>query len=84
MIKTENGNTNLNGTGVELLADYTCAGVAIKNAFESKGMPTKEVRELLDDCVNDAFKTNEELEDSVKAELFKLIKNLMKGDEDDG
>ena len=84
MIKTENGNTNLNGTGVELLADYTCAGVAIKNAFESKGMPTKKVRELLDDCVNDAFKTNEELEDSVKAELFKLIKNLMKGDEDDG
>ena len=84
MIKTENGNTNLNGTGVELLADYTCAGVAIKNAFESKGMPTKKVRELLDDCVNDAFKTNEELEDNVKAELFKLIKNLMKGDEDDG
>lgn len=84
MIKTENGNTNLNGTGAELLADYTCAGVAIKNAFEGKGMPTKRVRELLDDCVNDAFKTNEELEDNVKAELFKLIKNLMKGDEDDG
>ena len=84
MIKTENGHTTLNGTGAELLADYTCAGVAIKNAFEGKGMPTKKVRELLDDCVNDAFKTNEELEDNVKAELFKLIKNLMKGDEDDG
>ena len=84
MIKTENGHTTLNGTGAELLADYTCAGVAIKNAFEDKGMPTKRVRELIGDCVNDAFKTNEELEDNVKAELFKLIKNLMKGDEDDG
>ena len=84
MIKTENGHTTIKGTGAELLADYTCAGVAIKNTFEDKGMPTKRVRELLDDCVNDAFKTNEELEDKVKAELFKLIKNLMKGDEDDG
>ena len=84
MIKTENGNTTLNGTGAELLADYSCAGEAIKDAFEREGMPTKKVRELLDDCVNDAFKTNEELEDSVKAELFKLIKNLMKGDEADG
>ena len=84
MIKSENGKTSINGTGAEILADYTCAGNAIKNAFEDKGMPTKRVRELLDDCVNDAFKTNEELEDNVKAELFKLIKNLMKGDEDDG
>lgn len=84
MIKSKNGKTSINGTGAEILADYTCAGVAIKNAFEDKGMPTKRVRELLDDCVNDAFKTNEELEDNVKAELFKLIKNLMKGDEDDG
>lgn len=47
MIKTENGHTTLNGTGTELLADYTCAGVAIKNAFEGKGMPTKRVRSSL-------------------------------------
>ena len=84
MIKTENGHTTLNGTGAELLADYTCAGVAIKNAFEDKGMPTKRVRELLDDCVNDAFKATEVLEGDVETALLKLIKNLMKGDEDDG
>lgn len=84
MIKTENGNTTLNGTGAELLADYSCAGEAIKDAFEKKGMPTKRVRQLLDDCVNDAFKTDDELEGDVAAELFKLVKNLMKGDEDNG
>ena len=84
MIKTENGQTTLNGTGVELLADYTCAGVAIKNTFEDKGMPTKRVRELLDDCVSDAFKTNEVLAGDVETALLKLIKNIMKGDEDDG
>ena len=84
MIKTENGHTTLNGTGAELLADYTCAGVAIKNAFEDKGMPTKRVRGLLDDCVNDAFKAAEVLEGDVETALLKLIKNLMKGDEDDG
>ena len=84
MIKTENGHTTLNGTGAELLADYTCASVAIKNAFEDKGMPTKHVRELLDDCVSDAFKTNEVLKGDVETALLKLIKNLMKGDEDDG
>lgn len=84
MIKTENGHTTLNGTGTELLADHTCAGVAIKNAFEGKGMPTKRVRELLDDCVNDAFKAAEVLEGDVETALLKLIKNLMKGDEDDG
>lgn len=84
MIKTENGNTTLNGTGAELLADYSCAGEAIKDAFEKKGMPTKKVRQLLDDCVNDAFKTDDELEGDVAAELFKLVKNLMKGDEDNG
>ena len=84
MIKTENGHTTLNGTCVELLADYTCAGVAIKNAFEGKGMPTKRVRELLDDCVNEAFKAAEVLEGDVETALLKLIKNLMKGDEDDG
>ena len=84
MIKTENGHTTLNGTGTELLADYTCAGVAIKNAFEGKGMPTKRVRELLDDCVSDAFKADEVLEGDVETALLKLIKNLMKGDEDDG
>ena len=84
MIKTENGHTTLNGTGAELLADYTCAGVAIKNAFEDKGMPTKRVRELIGDCVNDAFKADEVLEGNVETALLKLIKNLMKGDEDDG
>lgn len=84
MIKTENGHTTLNGTGAELLADYTCAGVSIKNAFEGKGMPTKRVRELLDDCVSDAFKADEVLEGDVETALLKLIKNLMKGDEDDG
>lgn len=84
MIKTENGHTTLNGTGVELLADYTCAGVAIKNALEGKGMPTKRVRELLDDCVDYAFKAAEVLEGDVDPALLKLIKNLMKGDEDDG
>ena len=84
MIKTENGHTTLKGTGAELLADYTCAGTAIKNAFEDKGAPTKRVRELLDDCVSDAFKTNEVLEDDVETALLKLIKNIMKGDEDDG
>lgn len=84
MIKTENGHTTLNGTGAELLADYTCTGVAIKNAFEDKGMPTKHVRGLLDDCVNDAFKTNEVLEGDVETALLKLIKNIMKGDENDG
>lgn len=84
MIKTENGHTTLNGTGAELLADYTCAGVAIKNAFEDKGMPTKRIRGLLDGCVNDAFKVAEVLEDDVETALLKLIKNLMKGDEDDG
>lgn len=84
MIKTENGHTTLNGTGTELLADYTCAGVAIKNAFEDKGMPTKRVRELLDGCMNDAFKADEVLEGDVETALLKLIKNLMKGDEDDG
>ena len=70
MIKTENGHTTLNGTGAELLADYTCAGVAIKNAFEGKGMPTKRVRELLDDCVNDAFKATEVLEGDVETALW--------------
>lgn len=84
MIKTENGHTTLNGTGAELLADYTCAGVAIKNAFEDKGMPTKRVKELLDDCVSDAFKTNEVLAGDVETALLKLIKKLMKGDENDG
>ena len=84
MIKTENGHTTLNGTGAELLADYTCSGVAIKNAFEDKGMPTKRVRELLNDCINDAFKADEVLEGDVETALLKLIKNLMKGDEDDG
>lgn len=84
MIKTENGHTTLNGTGVELLADYTCAGVAIKNAFEDKGMPTKRVRELLDDCVSNAFKEDEVLEDDVETALLKLIKNIMKGDKDNG
>lgn len=84
MIKTENGHTTLNGTGAELLADYTCAGEAIKNAFEDKGMPTKRVRELLDDCVNDAFKAAEVLEGDVETALLKLIKNIMKGDKDDG
>ena len=84
MIKTENGHTTLNGTGAELLADYTCAGAAIKNAFEDKGMPTKRIRGLLDDCVNDAFKADEVLEGDVETALLKLIKNLMKGDEDDG
>ena len=47
-------------------------------------MPTKRVRELLDDCVNDAFKAAEVLEGDVETALLKLIKNLMKGDEDDG
>lgn len=84
MIKTENGHTTLNGTGAELLADYTCAGAAIKNVFEGKDMPTKRVRELLDDCVSDAFKADEVLEGDVETALLKLIKNLMKGDEDDG
>ena len=84
MIKTENGNTNLNGTGAELLADYTCAGEAIKEAFGERGVPAKRVRELLDECVDDAFKTVDELNEAVEAELFKLIKKLMKGDEDDG
>ena len=84
MIKTENGHTTLNGTGAELLADYTCAGVAIKNAFEDKGMPTKRVKELLDDCVSEAFKTNEVLAGDVETALLKLIKELMKGDENDG
>lgn len=84
MIKTENGHTTINGTGAELLTDYTCAGVAIKNAFEDKGMPTKRVRGLLDGCVNDAFKAAEVLEGDVETALLKLIKNLMKGDEDDG
>ena len=84
MIKTENGHTTLNGTGAELLADYTCAGAAIKNAFEDKGMPTKRVRELLDDCLNDAFKEDKVLEDDIETALLKLIKNLMKGDKDDG
>ena len=84
MIKTENGHTTLNGTGAELLADYTCAGAAIKNAFENKGMPTKRVRELIDNCVSDAFKANEVLENDVETALLKLIKNIMKGDENDG
>ena len=84
MIKTENGHTTLNGTGAELLADYTCAGTAIKNAFEDKGIPTERVRGLLDDCVSDAFKTNEVLAGDVETALLKLIKNIMKGDEDDG
>lgn len=84
MIKTENGHTTLNGTGAELLADYTCAGAAIKDAFEDKGMPTKRVRELLDNCVSDAFKADEMLEGDVETALLKLIKKLMKGDEDDG
>ena len=47
-------------------------------------MPTKRVRELLDDCVSDAFKADEVLEGDVETALLKLIKNLMKGDEDDG
>ena len=84
MIKTENGHTTLNGTAAELLADYTCAGVAIKNAFEDKGMTTKLIRALLDGCVNNAFKAAEVLEDDVETALLKLIKNLIKGDEDDG
>lgn len=84
MIKSENGKTSINGTGAEMLADYTCAGVAIKNAFEGKGMPTKRVKELLHDCVSDAFKAAEVLEGDVETALLKLIKNLMKGDEDDG
>ena len=84
MIKSENGKTSINGTGAEILADYTCAGVAIKNAFEGKGMPTKRVRELLDDCVNDAFKADEALEGDVETALLKLLMNIMKGDEDDG
>lgn len=84
MIKTENGHTTLNGTGVELLADYTCAGTAIKNAFEDKGIPTESVRKLLSDCINDAFKAAEVLEGDVETALLKLIKNLMKGDVNDG
>lgn len=84
MIKTENGNTTLNGTSAELLADYSSAGKAIKEAFGERGVPAKRVRELLDECVDDAFKTVDELNEAVEAELFKLIKKLMKGDEDDG
>lgn len=47
-------------------------------------MPTKRVKELLDDCVSDAFKTNEVLAGDVETALLKLIKKLMKGDENDG
>ena len=84
MSKTENGQTTLIGTGAELLADYTGAGVAIKNAVDDKGMRTKRVKELLYACVSDAFKTNEVLAGDVETALLKLIKKLMKGDENDG
>lgn len=47
MIKTENGHTTLNGTGAELLADYTCAGVAIKMRLRIKVCPPNVSRNSL-------------------------------------
>ena len=84
MIKTENGETTLMGTGAELLADYSTAGTAIKEAFENQGMPTEHIKELLNDCVKDAFASEDELEKKIEEELYKLIKKLREGDKGNG
>jgi hypothetical protein len=84
MIKTENGETIIKGTGAELLADYSTVGTAIKEAFESQDMPTERVKELLTDCVEQAFASEDELEKQIEEELYKLIKKLRKGDKDNG
>lgn len=82
MISSKNGRVVIDAKGSEVLADLSCICAAVRKVFKEAGMEDKHIRELLNESVEDAFRTDEELEGEVEKVLTKLIKKAMRNKED--
>lgn len=82
MINTKNGKVIIDAKGSEMFADLSCICSAVRKVCKDAGMEDKFIRELLTESVNDAFRTDEELESEVEKVLTKLIKKALESKED--
>lgn len=88
MIKHENGNVELKGTGPILLADLATIVRALHYGvfIDDKGFSPEKSRELILKAVEKGFKDDKEIEDEAKECLLDVldkIKELLTGKDDE-
>ena len=78
MIKSNNGNVQLNGTFEELLTDFTMITRAIFECMtENHGIEAEEVKADLLKALEDGFKDSSELIDELYETAPEVIKTLL-------
>lgn len=73
MIKAKNGKATFKGTDLELLADYKGITKGMVGHLQRQGMPNSEIKNILNDFVEDELLSESER----KAKLEKLAKELI-------
>lgn len=94
MIKSENGNVEINCVGLPMLmSEFTSICRAINKTVENSGVGEEEVKNMLNYAIELAFMNTEEFKAEAEAvveeispdcSLAKLIKELEEEDEEDG
>ena len=87
MIKTKKGETSLEGSKMELFADYGCIVNAIKVAFRGKGMSDEDIKAFFDDSFSKGWEFDEAKANSAEKleKLNGLLDELLKilGDDEE-
>lgn len=76
MIKTKKGNVTLNGTGAELLTDFTMIAKSLVKEMGKEGLTEEQAKEELKKCVDRALMTDKELVKELADKLYGLLKDV--------